>query len=903
VRSIRIDGTEGLTEMAELRYTESQDSNLEWPGFAAVQPLEPEVDGRGAEPFVHELVAARARSNPRALALASADVTMTYRELDRRAARVAHHLRALGVGPDVPVAVCVERSPDLAVAALGILKAGGAYLPLDASFPEERLAFMVTDSGAPVVIVRRSTIPRLTGSRATTVVLDDDRLEDETPHILPTGVHSRHLAYVIYTSGSTGTPKGVMIEHRNLLHLVRWHVRAFEVTEFDRASQVASPAFDAAVWELWPYLAAGASVHFADQSARSDAAALRDWLCSARITIGFLPTPLAEAALELDWPRAAPLRVLLTGGDTLHRRPPPGLPFVLVNNYGPTEATVLVTSGTVPSDGPSTRPPSIGRPIVDSRIHIVDADLREVAAGLPGELLIGGRGVGRGYLHRPDLTSERFIPDPFSGEPTARLYRTGDVVSERPDGELEFLGRIDDQVKIRGHRVEPAEIAVALERHDAVRSSIVVAREHRPGDTRLVAYVVLRDGARPEAAELRDHLAGLLPDHMVPSDFVHLDELPLTSNGKVDRSALPAPLEPASREAGREPSGALERDLAAIVGELLGIEHVGAEENFFLLGGHSLLAAQLVARIRERFRIDLPLISVFEAGTVAGLATEVERLSSDGSGAPADDRETLVLAAQTSGSRPVLFFLVTDETGLFPIRYFIEALGADQPVVGLLPPRHRRRFDRHKDVAQLAQEMLPTILRHQPSGPYHLCGHSLGGLLAYEVAGQLRRGGEEVAWLGMMDTMTPEASRRVVADSRRPRAYVQRLTARTAEVGLRTALREIGIRQVQHVKARFELRLGPDEYDVEGATRLTTTYGALPHDAPLDVFCTARGTEEAGGPGLGWDALHRGPVRCHPVPGDHHTHLREPHIDRVLEILGRRLQEVHVPEGEVSACR
>jgi len=892
--------------MAELRYTESQDPNLEWTGPAAVHAVDPEDDRRGAEPCVHELVAARARSNPATLALASRDRTMTYRELDRRAARVALRLRALGVGPDVPVAVCLERSPDLAVAALGVLKAGGAYLPLDASYPQERLAFMVTDSGAPVVVAQRSVIPLLVGSPATIVTLDDDPQEDDAPHVLPTGVQSGNLAYVIYTSGSTGTPKGVMIEHRNLLHLVRWHVQAFEVTEFDRASQVASPAFDAAVWELWPYLAAGASVHFADESARSDAAALRDWLCGERITIGFLPTPLAEAALELVWPRAAPLRVLLTGGDTLHRHPPPGLPFVLVNNYGPTEATVLVTSGTVPSEGSdsaSTRPPSIGRPIVDSRIHIVDADLREVDPGLPGELLIGGRGVGRGYLHRPDLTGERFIPDPFSGEPTGRLYRTGDLVSERPDGELDFLGRIDDQVKIRGHRVEPAEIAVALERHHGVRSSIVVAREHRPGDIRLVAYVVPRDGARPEVTELRDHLAGLLPDYMVPSDVVHLDELPLTSNGKVDRSALPAPPEPAARDAGRAPSGALERDLAAMVGELLGIEHVGAEENFFLLGGHSLLAAQLVARIRDTFRIDLPLISVFEAGTVAGLAVEVERLCGDGSSAPADDRETLVLAAQTSGSRAVLFFLVTDETGLFPIRYFIEALGADQPVVGLLPPRHRRRFDRGKDVVQLAQEMLPTILRHQPSGPYHICGHSLGGLLAYEVAGQLRRGGEEVAWLGMMDTMTPEASRRVVADSRRPQAYVERLTTRRAEVGLRTALREIGIRQVQHLRARFELPLGPDEYDVEGATRLTTTYRVHPHDAPLDVFCTAKGTEEAGGAGLGWDLLHRGPVLCHPVPGDHHTHLREPHIDRVLEILGRRLQEIHAPGEDVPACR
>jgi thioesterase domain-containing protein/acyl carrier protein len=689
-------------------------------------------------------------------------------------------------------------------------------------------------------------------------------------------------------------PKGVMIEHRSLLNLVRWHVRTFEVVGSDRASQVASPAFDAAVWELWPYLAAGASVHFAAQDTRADVTALRHWLLSERITIGFLPTPLAEAIVELDWPPTAPLRVLLTGGDALHHHPPAGLPFVLVNNYGPTEATVLVTSTTVPPAGSSAHPPSIGGPITNSRIHIVDSSLHPVPAGSPGELLIGGVGVARGYLKRPALTRERFIPDPFGAEPGARLYRTGDLVLERPDGQLEFLGRIDDQVKIRGFRVEPAEIAVALDGHSGVRSSVVVAREHRPGESRLVAYVVPRDGIPPGVADLRSHLAGLLPDYMLPSDFVFLTELPLTSNGKVDRGALPSPEEVADRgsDVMREPATELERDLATMVGELLGLDRVGPDENFFMLGGHSLLAAQLVARIRDRFGVDLPLISVFEAGSAAGLAAEVEQLRLGGPRAPANDTGTLVLAAQTSGSRPVLFFLVTDETGLFPIRQFIQALGLDQPVVGLLPPRRRRRFERNKDVVQLAQEMLPTIRAHQPRGPYYLCGHSLGGLLAYEVAGQLRRKGEEVAWLGMMDTMTPAASRRVLARSRRPQAYVHRLTARTHEVGLRTALREIRVRQVQHLRAYLELPLAPDEYDVEGATILTTTYRALAHDVPLDVFSTRTGTHEAGSQELGWENVHRGAVRCHPVPGDHHTHLRQPHIDRVLEILAGRLQEI-----------
>lgn len=575
------------------------------------------------------LVSRQAAATPGAPALIDGDRTLTYAELHARAVHLAHHLRTLGVGPEVVVGLCVARSAGMVVGALGILMAGGAYLPLDSTYPPERLGFMLADAQVPVLVSEPGLVDRLPAGAWQTVALE---LEQALSHpipmaALPDDLTPEHLAYVIYTSGSTGRPKGVEVTHRSLLNLVHWHRETFAVTSGDRATQVVSPSFDAAVWEIWPYLTVGATVYFAGDETRVSAERLRDWMVEQGITISFVPTSLAERAIELAWPAATALRVMLTGADTLHYYPPPGLPFALVNNYGPTEATVVATSGRVlPETHPSGRP-SIGRPIAGVQVYLLDDQMQRVTTGEPGELYIGGAGVARGYLNRPALTAQRFIVNPFSAVPGDRLYKTGDRAYSLSDGRLAFIGRTDDQIKLRGHRIEPGEVVAALDQHAGVQASAVVAREDTPGDPRLVAYLVLSDGAEPSAGALREHLATRLPNYMTPSTFVCLPALPLNAGGKVDRASLPAPdventLPVSDRDAPRTP---LEERVAAILAELLEVERVGVHDNFFLLGGHSLLATQVIMWVNATFGVELPMRVLFDAPTVARLAAEIER--------------------------------------------------------------------------------------------------------------------------------------------------------------------------------------------------------------------------------------------------------------------------------------
>ncbi|HEU4647601.1 MAG TPA: non-ribosomal peptide synthetase [Gemmatimonadales bacterium] len=583
-------------------------------------------------PCVPELVAAQARQRPSALAVVSDSKALTYRELDDWANSLAVRLRSLGVGRDVLVGLCLPRSPEMVAAALGILKAGGAYLPMDPAYPTDRLAFMLDDAKAPVLVTNADLAHQLPAAQRELVKVDDQGIAGPATAAPPVDVSSADLAYVIYTSGSTGTPKGVELTHGGLANLVAWHQQAFAVTADDRASHVAGLGFDAAVWELWPYLASGASLHLADEDTRNSAELLRDWLLAKRITIGFVPTPLAEQLLALDreWPRTIDLRMLLTGGDVLHHYPPADLPCVLVNNYGPTECTVVATSAPVPPGGSPTMPPPIGRAIDNTLIHLLDERLQPVPSGEPGEIYIGGAGLARGYRDRPELTAERFISDPFGAEPGGRLYRTGDLGRLLPDGQIAFLGRIDDQIKIRGYRIEPGEISSALERHPSVRTSLVVAHAGQGGDRRLVAYVVLDSPAdAPAHSELREFLREFLPEYMLPAAFVRLDALPLTPHGKVDRAALPAPdlTNTLQDEVPTGPRSGTELRVAELVGELLDLEEIGLDDNFFLLGGHSLLGAQLIARLRDTFGVEIELRSLFEAPTVAALAAELERLA------------------------------------------------------------------------------------------------------------------------------------------------------------------------------------------------------------------------------------------------------------------------------------
>jgi len=582
---------------------------------------------------------ARAAADPGALAVAAGDGLLTYGELAEKAGRLAGLLRGMGVSPDVPVALCLERSAALVVAALAVLAAGGAYLPLDPGSPAGRLAAILAEAAVPVVLTReglRRTLPDPAVSGARVLALDVLETLDlsslpraEMPP-LATDNQPGNLAYLIYTSGSTGVPKGIELTHGALLNLLAWHWSTFGTRSGDRGTLVASPAFDVSVMEIWPLLAAGASVHAPREETRLSPPALLAWLARERISVGFLPTPLAEAVLREPLPAGLSLRGLLTAGDKLQQPPRQRLPFRLYNLYGPAECTVISTGIAVASDPAGGAPPPIGRPIDNTAVHLLDPSLAAVPIGVAGELWIAGAGLARGYRRRPELTADRFVPSPFA--PGERIYRSGDLARLRTDGVLEFLGRLDHQVKVRGFRIELGEVEAAIARKPGVAACAVTARRQPPGDLRLIAYVVAAAGGAT-VVELRRGLRARLPEHMVPAAFVMLDALPVTANGKIDRGALPEP----SMEAGGEriaPRTPVEEELARIWAAVLDVpfERVGVDDNFFDLGGHSLLATQCIARVRESLGVELPLQALFAApklGDMADVIVETELAQAD----------------------------------------------------------------------------------------------------------------------------------------------------------------------------------------------------------------------------------------------------------------------------------
>jgi amino acid adenylation domain-containing protein/non-ribosomal peptide synthase protein (TIGR01720 family) len=642
-----------LGDLAMLSAAERQQLLNEWNDTAAELP---------AAPSVHALVEDQAALRPQALAVAAAGRRLTYGALDRAARRLAARLTALGAGPERVVAVLADRSAEAVVAGLAAWKAGAAYLPLDPASPPERLAWLLADSGATALLVVPALRPLLPvlpvlpapepgphAAPGSCPVLDLDAaiFDEGEPETAPPPKRSRQpagarRAYLIYTSGSTGTPKGVEVDHASLLNEITWLHRLYALGARDRTAQIAGPAFDAAVGEIWPALAAGASLHIPDEATRASPAALVRWLAAERITFCFLPTPLAELACDEEWPEDTALRLMLTGGDTLHRPPRPGLPFRLVNHYGPTENTIDA-SYTEVAPGEAA-PPPIGRPSGNVRLYLVDRRGDPVPIGVAGELWVGGAGVARGYLGRPELTAERFTPDAWAGA-GARLYRTGDLARYRGDGQVEFLGRIDGQVKVRGFRIELGEIAAALGGHPGVRQAAAVAVPDRAGgERRLVAFYVPAGeaDAAPAAAALREHLAAKLPAYMVPSRFVAVEALPLTVNGKVDRRALEARAasldssmyEPVDERAYTPPRTPAEEILCRVWAEVLRRERVGIDDNFFALGGDSILSIQVVARA-GRAGCRITPRQLFENPTIAELAALAGSSSTTGA-APVD---------------------------------------------------------------------------------------------------------------------------------------------------------------------------------------------------------------------------------------------------------------------------
>ena len=588
-----------------------------------------------ADKCMHELFEAQVERAPEAIAVVFQDQQLTYRELNTRANQLAHYLRKLGVGPDALVAICLDRSMEMIVGLLGILKAGGAYVPLDPDYPKERLDFMIHDAQIQVLLTQQRKLARLPDRSAQVLCLDKDRekFDQECGSNPPVGAKSQDLACVIYTSGTTGTPKGVKIEHRSLVNYLCWFNESPLATISQHVPAIAKLIFDASLKQLFAPLIGSHPVWIPSADTLNEPVALLEAL-TTRTQVGLNCVPSLWRALldELSPARADALRnslsALFLGGEALDGalidRTRSALPEIGIwNLYGPTEATANACVGRVTPNGAVT----IGRPIANTQIYLLDRYLQPVPIGVAGEIHIGGAGLARGYLNRPDLTQKTFIANPFSGDPSSRIFKTGDLARYLPDGNLEYLGRMDNQVKIRGYRVELGEIEAVLGRHGAIQQAVVLAREDNPGDRRLAAYIVATPGSTPATSELRSYLQQKLPDHMVPSTFMFMASLPLTANGKLDRKALPAPdpTRPELNEAFTPPRTPVEGILASIWAEVLKLDKVGIHDNFFDLGGHSLLATQVVSRIRNAFSIEFPLRSLFELPTVGGMAEMIEQ--------------------------------------------------------------------------------------------------------------------------------------------------------------------------------------------------------------------------------------------------------------------------------------
>jgi amino acid adenylation domain-containing protein len=765
---------------------------------------------------VHELFEEQVEQNPDAVAVVFEDEQLPYDELNRRANQLAHYLQSLGVGPEVLVATVMERSLETVVALLGILKAGGTYVPMDPSYPRERLAFVLQDARVKVVLTQKKfmrVVPAI-GSPSSSetgnplvICLDAerDRIAQETQETPVHGAALDNVAYAVYTSGSTGQPKGVMITHRGICNRLLWGQEFYQLSNADRVLHAFSLSFDFAIWEIFTAFIGGARLIVAQPERQQDSAYLVRLIADHKITVaGFVPSMLEAILADRGIEMCDSLRKVFCGAEVL----PSSLQdrfhacssAELHNTYGPTEASIDVTYWVCKKETEFERTRHsvpIGRPLANTQIYILDPYLQPVPVGVGGELYIGGVGLARGYLNRPDLTAENFIPNAFSDEPGARLYKTGDLGRYLPDGNIEFLGRRDHQAKIRGFRIELGEIEAVLGQHPAVRESVVAAREDAPGEKRLVAYVVADQESTPTINELRSFLKEKLPSHMIPSAFVMLESLPLSPNGKVDRRVLPVPdrARPELAEtfvASRTP---VEEALASIWSKILVVEQVGIYDNFFELGGHSLLVAKLIAEIQRDLRVDLPVRAVFEFPTIAQLAARIIATQDKGLFLQEETENSYLVNLGPGQNQTPLFcfpYIGGFRTDLLTFARLGRLIGPDYTFYGLQAPGTDGVSEPLRRVEDLAAVYIKAIQTLQPHGPYLLLGECFSGAVAYETAQQLRAQGEEVALLAFLDAKSSAQSlsqylwRRLSA---RVRYRIQPILEKKARIGFH--LREI----------------------------------------------------------------------------------------------------------------
>ncbi|MCW6050713.1 amino acid adenylation domain-containing protein [Lyngbya sp. CCAP 1446/10] len=890
LEAIAANPKQKISELPLLTEIERHQLHVEWNNTWAEYPQ---------DKCIHQLFEAQVERSPDAIAVVFEEEKLTYRELNARANQLAHYLRSLGVGPEVLVGICVERSLLMAIGLLGVLKAGGAYVPIDPAYPRERITYVLQDAGALVLLTQKSLLENWPESGARLVCVDANWNEiaqqsQDNPNSL---VKPDNLAYVIYTSGSTGKPKGVQIPHSAVGNFLTSMSGTPGLEASDILLAVTTVSFDIAALEIFLPLTLGASSVLVSREVASDGRQLSAILARTGATVMQATPATWRMLLESGWIGSSNLKILC-GGEALPRELANQLLSrcaSLWNMYGPTETTIWSAVSQVTA---GDEPVRIGRAIANTQFYICDSHLQPVPVGVRGELLIGGVGLARGYLNRLSLTEDKFIPNPFSDKPDARLYKTGDLARYLTDGNIEYFGRMDNQVKIRGFRIELGEIETLLSQHPDVRETAVIARENVALDKQLVAYVVCHQQPAPAISDLRRFLKKKLPEYMVPGAFVVLEALPLTPNGKVDRRALATQKWQSASVAPDEtisvtPRDKLELQVTKIWEQVLGINSVGIRDNFFEVGGHSLLAARLLAEIEKVFGKNLPLSAMFQSPTVEQLAN-ILREPNWSSPSPS----MVVIQPGTGSYKPPLFCIHALGRGLEFYRPLLNHLDRSQAVLGLSTQIMDEKLAPPNRVEELAAYYIKEMQVFQPYGPYFLLGVSFGGTVAFEMARQLNAKGEKVALLGFLDTYGPDAfkhlpeiksGQRVMKMLRlKPGVFLNK--AKSNLMGKIEMLTFIQYR----ILCKFYRLIGrPLPIYLENFTHEELNNEALRHyvagvySGRATIFKAVESASVFGADReLGWGEVVAGGIEINEIPSDHLGMLQEPHV----RILGEKLQ-------------
>ncbi|HEV7551579.1 MAG TPA: amino acid adenylation domain-containing protein, partial [Candidatus Angelobacter sp.] len=866
---------------------------------------------------------------PTATAVRCGEVALSYQELDQRANQLAHHLKEMGVGAEMLVGICLNRSLDMVVALLGVLKSGASYVPLDPSYPVERLGFMLEDAQIPVLVTESSLRGSLPIAMVQIVSMDEDwqELSGKATSRVDSNIQGSNLAYVIYTSGSTGQPKGVGVTHQGMINYLTWAGQVYGTSLGSGSPVHSSLAFDLTVTSIYPVLLSGGCLEVLSQSSGMEELA-QQLETSDYSLLKLTPSHLRMLSLLLEKSGKGKqgARALVIGGEALRYADLElwrklGSRTRLINEYGPTETVVGSTIYEVQEESQAGEVP-VGKPIANTGIYVLDTNLEVTPVGLPGELYIGGAGLARGYVNRPGLTAERFIPNPYR-EPGARMYSTGDLARWRNDGNLEYLGRNDQQVKIRGFRIELGEIEATLQEHGGVRQAVVIAREDQPGEKRLVAYVVPETGGEEkerekgirreelEMSQLREYLQGKFPEYMVPSAYVRLEKLPLNHNGKIDRKKLPQPDENTRGHEYVGPRNPTEETLCRLWQEVMRVERVGIHDNFFTLGGHSLMAVQVISRIKSAFAVEMPLSVLFTVPTVARMAEHIAAAN----GRERPQSSPVLVNIQPHGSSAPFFCVHPVGGQVISYGALSQELGLEQPFYGLQSPPANFFPEPDISIEQMAALYNREIRSVQPVGPYLLGGWSMGGLVAWEMAQQLAKEGEAIGLLALIDTTPPSKYLEAndVANNSSMLAHfaldmsrlVDRDPSPLAEQFSRAAARDQW-NMVQEALISYGV-LTPKTAHAEMTALLDTftrnflainNYSLQQSQQRVVYFRASDSPERFSKP---WATWASGGIEYHSVPGDHFTMLRQPGVRIIAELLQEHILNTGEQPQQVSA--